>query len=109
MGEPETNNAPTPQDSVASLLEQLIAVAKEQLAVAQQTLQVAQESSTLLNALLAVGQQLQHVAVKSLDVAEQTLASSKRIEVLLGGEATVPPPASIHITYQYTLNKGAHP
>jgi hypothetical protein len=83
---------PDETTSVASLLEQLIAIAQQQLAEQQAA-----------NAKLA---SLISTAAQSLDVAQQTLESSKRIEQLLGGE-TGTAPAELRISYRYTLKEGA--
>lgn len=80
---------PEPQQSVAELLEQILAVANQQLAVAQQTLTAVQASNGTLTQLL--------------DVSQQSLASSIRIEKLLGGGTDVSIPAMLKIIYEKVL------
>ncbi|MBA0085744.1 MAG: hypothetical protein HRJ53_12170 [Acidobacteria bacterium Pan2503] len=77
---------PTQNQSVAQLLEQLLAVAKDQLQVMEETLQNVQTANTTLNALLA---------------------SSKNIEKLLGGGEEVSVPAMLKVVYKFALSQGA--
>jgi hypothetical protein len=79
---------PESKDSVAQLLEQLLAVAKQQLAVAQETLQNTQATNSTLDSISATDQEI--------------LASSKRIEVLLGGEEAGVP-TLLRVTYAKIL------
>ena len=88
MKKKESKHMPQPEQnqSVAQLLEQLLAVAKDQLAVAEETLQNVQTANTTLNALLA---------------------SSKNIEKLLGGGEEVSVPAMLKVVYKFALTQGA--
>ena len=79
MPQPEQNQ------SVAQLLEQLLAVANQQLQVAEETLQNVQTMNSTLNALLI---------------------SSKNIEKLLGGGEGVSMPTMLKIVYEHIV-KGA--
>lgn len=77
---------PTQNQSVAQLLEQLLAVAKDQLQVMEETLENVQTANTTLNALLV---------------------SSKNIEKLLGGGEEVSVPAMLKVVYKFALSQGA--
>ena len=112
---------PTPFDSVASLLEQLLEVAKEQLATTQDQLdvmedelQVARESLENLQAingrLDATNSALSSLIAWTKDsngILQALLESSHRIEKLLGGTGPVPTPAAMTVTYQFELTKKA--
>jgi hypothetical protein len=80
----ESKHMPQPEQnqSVAQLLEQLLAVAKEQLQVAEETLQNLQTMNSTLNALLV---------------------SSKNIEKLLGGGEEVSMPTMLKVVYKHIL------
>jgi hypothetical protein len=88
---------PEPQESIPHLLEELIAVAREQLAVAQEALQNAQAANSTLLVIEKTGKQ-------SLTVERHILESSHRIELLLGSETA---PAALRIKYNKLL-KGAN-
>ena len=112
---------PTPFDSVASLLEQILDVAKEQLSVAQDQREIAQHQLDATDELLDVAReslqnlQATNTALASLiawtkdsnGILQSILESSHRIEKLLGGTGPVPAPASMNVTYQFELGKKA--
>ena len=105
---------PTPFDSVASLLEQLLEIAREQLDVskdqldvAEDELQVARESLQNLQATNTALSSLIAWTKDSNDILQALLESSHRIEKLLGGTGPVPTPASMEVTYQFELTKKA--
>lgn len=80
----ESKHMPQPEQnqSVAQLLEQLLAVANQQLQVAEETLQNLQTMNSTLNALLV---------------------SSKNIEKLLGGGEEVSMPTMLKVVYKHIL------
>jgi len=95
MKKKEGKHMPQPEQnqSVAQLLEQLLAVAKLQLGVAEQQLEVAQET-------------LQNVQTANTTL-NALLASSKNIEKLLGGGEEVSVPAMLKVVYKFALSQGA--
>ena len=123
---------PTPFESVASILEQILdllrdqlsvivdlgqeqlAVSKDQLDVMEDELQVARESLENLQALNgrvdATNSALSSLIAWTKDsngILQALLESSIRIEKLLGGTGPVPAPASMKVTYQFELTKKA--
>jgi hypothetical protein len=75
---------PVQTDSVASLLEQILAVDKQ-----------------ILDALNATNMLL----TKANTIAQETLDSSKRIEVLLGGGEEVSVPTMMKVVYKHVLSQ----
>jgi hypothetical protein len=75
---------PMPMESVASLLEQILAVDKQ-----------------ILDALNATNMLL----TTANTIAQATLDSSKRIEVLLGGGEEVSVPTMMKVVYKHVLSQ----
>ena len=79
-----TTKSPDSQQSVAQLLEQILAVSQQNLAVSQGILGAIQQSNVTLAALLV---------------------SSKNIEGLLGGGSGTSIPAMLKVLYEHVLTQ----
>ena len=92
---------PDPMQSVASLLEQLLEVAKEQLGELHDINSSTEQSMTIAQQQLQVAQETLQNAQATNSTLNDLLASSKRIEQLLGGGETAP--AALRIKYDKIL------